>query len=92
MASLSPTHITRTRLLHQYEGAIQGKPLPGMAIYDFNQREQEWQMAGIDSCYLDTEMMFSTGAGGVAERPQQQRRRRPIRTRRCAGGYPRVSE
>jgi hypothetical protein len=56
-------------LLHEYEGSIQGKPLQGMAIYGYHQREQEWQMVWIDSFHMDTEIMFSTGASGGGQRP-----------------------
>jgi hypothetical protein len=56
-------------LLHEYEGTIQGKPHQGVAIYGCFQREQEWQMAWIDSFHMDTEMMFSTGEGGGSDRP-----------------------
>jgi hypothetical protein len=55
-------------LLHEYEGTIQGQPHQGVAIYGCFQREQEWQMAWIDSFHMDTEIMFSTGddGGGLA--------------------------
>jgi hypothetical protein len=65
-------------LLHEYEGSIQGKPLQGMAIYGFHQREQQWQMAWIDSFHMDTEMMFSIGDGGAGLAPSLSKWERPF--------------
>jgi hypothetical protein len=67
LADESPTQATFRLLLdgrfllHEYEGTIQGKPHQGLAIYGCFRREQEWQMAWIDSFHMGTEMMFSTG-------------------------------
>jgi hypothetical protein len=56
-------------LLHEYEGSVQGRPLQGMAIYGRHQKEQEWQIAWIDSFHMGSEIMFSTGDDRVGERP-----------------------
>lgn len=48
-------------LLHEYEGALQGAPMRGIAIIGYSLAEQQWQVSWIDSVHNGTRIMHSKG-------------------------------
>jgi len=52
-------------MLHEYEGAFQGKPLKGLAIYSLNSKTGECNAAWIDGFHMSAGILFSEGGGGV---------------------------
>lgn len=48
-------------VLHQYHGAMQGKPLEGLAIIGYSLDNQQFQTAWIDSFHMGTGILFSEG-------------------------------
>jgi hypothetical protein len=52
--------------IHEYEGAVEGQPLSGVAIYGCDVATSEWQMAWADSWHMGTGVLWSTGRGAPA--------------------------
>jgi hypothetical protein len=48
-------------VVHEYEGALQGKPLSGVAIYGYHLDPDRYETAWIDSFHTGTAIMFSHG-------------------------------
>jgi len=48
-------------VLHEYEGALDGEPLQGMAIIGYNLGSGKFEMAWVDSFHNGTGIMFSQG-------------------------------
>jgi hypothetical protein len=51
-------------VLYEYEGAFQGGPLSGAAIYGYNQGSDAFEGAWVDSFHMSTNIMASSGAAG----------------------------
>ncbi|MFN0141565.1 MAG: DUF1579 domain-containing protein [Pyrinomonadaceae bacterium] len=51
-------------VMHEYSGALQGKPFEGVAIYGFDLATNKWQTAWVDSFHMSTAMMLSEGDAG----------------------------
>lgn len=49
--------------LHEYEGALGGKSLQGLAIYGYHVKRNRFEMAWIDSFHMGTAIMLATGGG-----------------------------
>lgn len=50
-------------VLHEYEGALQGKPLQGLAIYGYYIAKGKYETAWINSFHMGTGILFSSGEG-----------------------------
>lgn len=48
-------------LLHEYQGSLNGKPFEGVAIYGFDNANNNAQCAWIDSFHMGTGIMLSNG-------------------------------
>jgi hypothetical protein len=55
-------------LLHEYEGAMQGSPLKGLAIHGFDLGASRWTTAWVDSFHNGTNIMLSLGEKGAADK------------------------
>lgn len=73
--TLTDTSPTRGRIrlalggrfaIHEYEGAVGGDPLSGVAIYGCDLSVSEWQMAWADTWHTGTFILWSTGTGAPA--------------------------
>lgn len=53
-------------LLHEYEGAMQGSPLKGVAIHGYDLGTSQWKTAWVDSFHNGTSILFSLGEKGAA--------------------------
>ncbi|HYF66262.1 MAG TPA: DUF1579 domain-containing protein [Herpetosiphonaceae bacterium] len=53
-------------VLYEYQGAFQGSPLSGAAIYGYNQQSDSFEGAWADSFHMTTNIMVSSGAAGAA--------------------------
>ncbi|AKT43488.1 DUF1579 domain-containing protein [Chondromyces crocatus] len=51
-------------VVHEYEGAFQGKPLSGIAIHGAHLDEARYETAWVDSMHNGTAIMFSVGEAG----------------------------
>lgn len=51
-------------LLHEYSGALSGKPFEGVAIYGFDLATNKFQAAWIDNFHMSTGILFSEGEPG----------------------------
>lgn len=51
-------------IMHEYTGAMQGKPFDGVAIFGFDIATNKFQMAWVDSFHMSTGIMFSEGEAG----------------------------
>ncbi|ADO75734.1 DUF1579 domain-containing protein [Stigmatella aurantiaca] len=49
-------------VVHEYEGAIQGKPLSGMVLYAYHLDLDRYEVAWFDTFHTGTSLMFFTGA------------------------------
>lgn len=48
-------------VMHEYEGALQGEPLQGVAIYGYYLAFERYESAWVDSFHMGTGMMLSEG-------------------------------
>jgi len=48
-------------VMHEYEGALQGKPLQGVAIYGYYLARERFESAWVDSFHMGTGIMMSEG-------------------------------
>jgi len=55
--------INNNSVIHEYEDAMQGKPLKGLAIYTVNTKTGEYQSAWIDGFHMAAGILFSEGTG-----------------------------
>ena len=55
--------VNNNSVIHEYEGAMQGKPLKGLAIYTVNPKTGECQAAWIDGFHMSAGILFSEGTG-----------------------------
>lgn len=51
-------------VLHEYETTLSGQPCQGLALYGYDVTSGKWQSAWIDSCHMDTSIMFSESEAG----------------------------
>jgi len=56
--------VNNNSVIHEYEGAMQGKPLKGLAIYTVNPKTGECQAAWIDGFHMSAGILFSEGGSG----------------------------
>ena len=54
-------------VLYEYDGAFQGGPLSGAAIYGYNQWSDAFEGAWVDSFHMPTNIMASSGAAGAPD-------------------------
>lgn len=52
-------------LLHEYEGAMQGAPLKGLAIHGYDLGASRWTTAWVDSFHNGTNILLSLGEKGA---------------------------
>jgi hypothetical protein len=68
LADVSPINGTIRLLLddrfaiHEYEGALVGEAMKGMAIYGYHANREIYECTWIDNLHLSTGMMYSTGS------------------------------
>lgn len=48
-------------LVHEYEGTLMGEKMLGCAIYGYNEKKNQFEIAWIDNQHMGSEIMFSTG-------------------------------
>jgi hypothetical protein len=52
-------------LLHEYEGALMGQPMRGLAVYGYSLAEKQWQSTWLDSVHNGTRIMQMAGEAGA---------------------------
>ena len=51
-------------VLHEYEGAMGGEPLSGLALYGYNTGKQQFEATWVDTSHMGTGMLISVGTPG----------------------------